>query len=112
MPGVDAQPVMAPVANHLISPGDLPLQDAVDEPVGVGLAASEDDFARVCGGGDDAVRAESGRSLRLKPRTTLRTKQSLGVRCHGSERRHPGIGNQLIAIRLLARLGERRSVIW
>ena len=35
---VHAEPVMAAVPNHLIPPGDLPLQDAVNEPVGVGLA--------------------------------------------------------------------------
>ena len=36
--GVQAQAVMAAVPNHLIPPGNLALQDAVDEPVGVGLA--------------------------------------------------------------------------
>ena len=36
---VQAQTVVAAVPNHLIPPGDLPLQDAVDEPVGVGLAS-------------------------------------------------------------------------
>ena len=36
---VQAQAVVTTVADHLIPPGDLALQDTVDEPVGVGLAA-------------------------------------------------------------------------
>ena len=32
------QAIVAAVLKHLIPPGDLSLQDAVDEPVGVGLA--------------------------------------------------------------------------
>ncbi|WP_413717181.1 hypothetical protein [Silicimonas sp. MF1-12-2] len=39
MSRVHAEPAMAAVPNHPIPPGDLPLQDTVDEPVGVGLAA-------------------------------------------------------------------------
>ena len=39
---VQAQAVVAAVANHLIPPGDLALQDAVNEPVGVGLASGDE----------------------------------------------------------------------
>ncbi len=34
--GVDAEPVMAAMSDDLIVPHDGPLEDAVDEPVGVG----------------------------------------------------------------------------
>lgn len=36
---VDAEPIMAAVPDDPVSSGDLALQNAIDEPVGVGLAA-------------------------------------------------------------------------
>jgi hypothetical protein len=53
--GVQAQAVVTPVPDDLIPPDDGPLQDAVDEPVGVGLATLEDDLTRSGGLCDDAA---------------------------------------------------------
>ena len=52
---VDAQAVMAAVSDHLILPDDSPLQDAVDEPVGVSLTSVEHHFPGVIGVRDDAA---------------------------------------------------------
>ncbi len=73
---VQAQAVVAAVANHLIPPGDLALQDTVDEPVGVGLAASEDHLAGV-----------GGRGVTMQPvSVSIPSAMSERARCRASSR--------------------------